>query len=113
MKIIQLVDPLYDYLVHMIEEHGSRGIHPQEGLALNRLWDAAVNRATTIPDADIEKMAKAGTPEGQSAALDAREKLTEERVGHAPECAKCFDEEGSYACVRPKAHNGLQELIGG
>jgi hypothetical protein len=97
----------------MIEDHGSRGIHPQEGLALNRLWDAAVNRVTTIPDAEIEKMAKAGTPEGQSVPppLDAHEKTTQERIGHPPECAKCFDEFGSYACVRP-AHK-TADLIGG
>jgi hypothetical protein len=79
---------------------------------LNRLWDAAVNRVTTIPDAEIEKMAKAGTPEGQTV-LDAHEKVTEERVGHPPECQKCYDEEGSYSCIRPAHNLPKQELIGG
>lgn len=57
MKVIQLPDVLYEYLVRTIEAHGARGIHPEEGLALNRLWDAVVNRVTTIPDADLQKAA--------------------------------------------------------
>ena len=56
MKIIQLVDPVYDYLLHVIEAHGARGIHPDEGMAINRLWDAVKNHATNLSDAEIQKM---------------------------------------------------------
>jgi hypothetical protein len=62
MKILNLPDVLHEYLIHLLETHAARGIHPEEGMAIARLWDCVNNRATTIPDAEIEKMVKAGTP---------------------------------------------------
>ncbi len=60
MKVIQLPDLLYDYLVHVIEKHASSGIHPEEGTAVAHLWDAVTKRATHIDDAEVRKMAAAG-----------------------------------------------------
>lgn len=101
MKIIQLPDVLYQYLLQLIEAYTARGIHPEEGLAVNRLYDAVKNHVTTLPDTDIERMS-AGAP------LSGDQKETNRARAEAggpsrgiPECPECFDEEGSYACVRP------------
>ena len=60
MRVIQLPDVLFEYLVHVIEKHSSSGIHPEEGLAVFQLWDILKNRSTHIDDAAIEKMTAAG-----------------------------------------------------
>jgi hypothetical protein len=60
MKVIQLPDVLHDYLVHVIEKHAGSGIHPEEGIAVARLWEAVTKNVTHIPDAEIAKMAAAG-----------------------------------------------------
>lgn len=104
MKVIQLPDVLYTYLLELIEMHAGRGIHPEEGMAVNRLWDAVKNRATHIDEGDIQKMAAAASPAGQSSVgeIDPRNPH-----GQPVECEKCFDEEGSLACIRP-AHKARQ-----
>lgn len=66
MKVIQIPDPLYDYLLHVIEAHASSGIHPEEGLALNQLWISVKERATHVDDIAIRKMAEAGAPKEQA-----------------------------------------------
>lgn len=66
MKVIQLPDVLHEYLVHVIEKHAASGIHPEEGMAVAKLWEATVKNATHIDDAAIAKAAAAGTPAGQS-----------------------------------------------
>lgn len=68
MKVIQLPDPLYDYLVHLIE---SAGVHPREGVAIYHLWEAVTKNATHIDDAEVRKMAAAGAPPTE--ALDSDE----------------------------------------
>jgi hypothetical protein len=67
MKVIQLPDVLHDYLVHVIEKHAGQGIHPEEGIAVARLYEAVTKLATHIDDADVKKMAAAASPQGQSA----------------------------------------------
>ena len=72
MKVIQLPDVLHDYLVHVIEKHAGSGIHPEEGVAVARLWEFVTKNATHIDDAEVRKMAAAApgagviipTPEG-------------------------------------------------
>lgn len=66
MKVIQLPDVLHEYLVHVIEKHAGQGIHPEEGIAVARLYEAVTKLATHIDDADVKKMAAAATPQGQS-----------------------------------------------
>jgi hypothetical protein len=66
MKVIQLPDVLHEYLVHVIEKHAGSGIHPEEGLAVSKLWEAVTVKATHIDDAQVQKMAAAATPSGQS-----------------------------------------------
>ena len=66
MKVIQLPDVLHDYLVHVIEKHAGSGIHPEEGVAVARLWEAITKQATHIDDAEVRKMAVAASPQGQS-----------------------------------------------
>ena len=66
MKVIQLPDVLHDYLVHVIEKHAGSGIHPEEGVAVARLWEAVTKNATHIDDAEVRKMATAGVPQGQT-----------------------------------------------
>jgi hypothetical protein len=51
---------LHEYLTHVIEKHAGSGIHPEEGIAVARLWEAVTKNATHIPDAEIAKMAAAG-----------------------------------------------------
>jgi hypothetical protein len=135
MKVIQLPDVLHEYLLGLIEMHAGRGIHPEEGLAVNRLWDAVKNRATHIDEGDIQKMAVAGGPDGQSALhvhsprdphepdktcpCDPKREIDPRNLkGQLPdgsgswvpiECEKCFDEEGSQACIRP-AHQTKQNV---
>lgn len=65
MKVIQLPDVLHDYLLHVIEKHAGSGIHPEEGVAVSKLWEAA-QKATHIDDAEVRKMAAAASPQGQS-----------------------------------------------
>jgi len=65
MKVIQLPDVLHEYLVHVLEKHAASGIHPEEGLAVSKLWES-VTKAVHIPDEQIAKMAAAGAPTGQS-----------------------------------------------
>ena len=66
MKVLQLPDVLHEYLVHVLEKHAASGIHPEEGLAVSKLWEAVTKHVTHIPDAEIAKMAAAGAPDGQS-----------------------------------------------
>ena len=66
MKVIQLPDVLHEYLVHVIESHAGKGIHPEEGVAVARLYEAVTKLATHIDDADVKKMASAAAPQGQS-----------------------------------------------
>jgi hypothetical protein len=103
MKVIQLPDVLHEYLLGLIEMHAGRGIHPEEGLAVNRLWDAVKNRATHIDEAAIQMMAGAASPDGQSPVS------VVDHTGKAVtvECQRCWDEEGSQACIRP-AHQARQ-----
>ena len=91
MRVIQLEDVLHEYLLQLIEKHAAQGIHPEEGLAVNRLWEAVTKRATHIPDEDIQKMAAAAMPEGQSSPA---------------ECEMCFNESGSLSCIR-SAHKAV------
>lgn len=129
MKIIQLPDVLHEYLVHLIEAHAAQGIRPEEGLALYQLWDFAVVRATTIPDSEMQKMAAAGAPGGQSPVphvhspsdphppgpcAECDPQTTEShQTGEqiAVECKACYDEFGSQACLRP-AHQQFAEPMG-
>ncbi len=105
MKIIQLPDVLHEYLVHLIEAHAAQGIHPEEGLALYQLWDSAVVRVTTIPDAEMQKMAAAGSLDGQSPPVPGVESEHDPSSPFRPvECDICFDEEGSQTCLRPAHH---------
>jgi hypothetical protein len=103
MRVIQLPDVLFEYLVHVIEKHSSSGIHPEEGLAVFQLWDNLKNKSTHIDDAALEKMAAAGSPVGQSPA-DPLGKLQNQKCDLA-ECPLCWNEERSLSCVRP--HHGL------
>lgn len=66
MKVIQLPDVLHEYLVHVIEKHAGQGIHPEEGIAVARLYEAVTKLATHIDDADVKKMVAAASPQGQS-----------------------------------------------
>ena len=66
MKVIQLPDVLHEYLVHVIEKHAGQGIHPEEGVAVARLYEAVTKLATHIDDSDVKKMAAAASPQGQS-----------------------------------------------
>lgn len=66
MKVLQLPDVLHDYLVHVIEKHAASGIHPEEGLAVSKLWEAATKYVQHIPDDQIAAMAASATPSGQS-----------------------------------------------
>ena len=67
MKVIQLPDSLYEYLIHVVETHALAGIRPEEGIAVAKLWEAITTKVTHIDDAEIAKMASAGIPGGQSA----------------------------------------------
>jgi hypothetical protein len=83
MKILQLPDVLYEYLVHVIEKHAGSGIHPEEGLAVSKLWEATKN-ATHIPDEQIAKMAAAGAhtvPEAVTSHSE-HEEIIREVTGH-------------------------------
>jgi len=80
MKVIQLPDVLHDYLVHVIEKHAGSGIHPEEGVAIARLWEAVTKQATHIDDAEVRKMAATATPQGQSIPTP---ELTEEPHGNS------------------------------
>jgi len=67
VKILNLPDVLHEYLVHLIETHAARGIHPEEGMAIARLWQCVQN-VTTIPDDEIRRVAAAGTPSSAAVA---------------------------------------------
>jgi hypothetical protein len=60
MKVYQLPDVLHEYLVHVLEKHAASGIHPEEGMAVAKLWEAVTKNATHIDDAEVRKMASAG-----------------------------------------------------
>jgi hypothetical protein len=66
MKVLQLPDVLHEYLVHVLEKHAASGIHPEEGMAIAKLWEATVKNVTHIDDTAIAKAAVAGSPAGQS-----------------------------------------------
>lgn len=114
MKIIQLPDVLHEYLVHLIEAHAARGIHPEEGMAVSHLWDCVKNRVTTIPDAEIAKMTAAGSPEGQSAPKPKGVVVESPQTGQpiTVECAECYNETGSEACIRPAHKLDYSEAMG-
>lgn len=97
MKIISIPDVLHPYLVEILELHASRGIHPQEGMAINRLYEAVAN-AVSLPDSEIAKGSTVATvPPSRS---DAPGQFAPQ--GPPPiQCQTCYDEEGSYECVRP------------
>jgi hypothetical protein len=67
MKVFQMADVLHEYLVHIVEKHGASGIHPEEGLALSKVWEAVTKNVTHIDDAEVRKMAAAGAPPSDSA----------------------------------------------
>lgn len=60
MRVIQLPDVLHEYLVHVLEKHAASGIHPEEALAVSKLWEAITKQATHISDDQIAKMVSAG-----------------------------------------------------
>jgi hypothetical protein len=66
MKVIQLPDVLYDYLVHVVQKHAGSGIHPEEGHAVAHLWEAVTKNVTHLDDAQVKAMADAATPQAQS-----------------------------------------------
>jgi hypothetical protein len=66
MKVLQLPDVLHEYLVHVLEKHAGSGIHPEEGMAVAKLWEAVTKNVTHIDDAEVRKMATTASPEGQS-----------------------------------------------
>src|SRR5258708_7901752 len=101
MKIVQLPDVLHNYLIHLIETPPARGIHPEEGLALNRLWEAAKNRVVTIPDTELEKMTEAGAPEPDAPRVAKQFLSPDDTPAIRPECDACFADENSLTCVRP------------
>ena len=84
MKVIQLPDVLHEYLVHVVENHAGKGIHPEEGIAIARLYEAVTKNVTHIDDAEVRKMAAAAAPQGQSPVpgeelIDGQVMLGEER----------------------------------
>lgn len=83
MKIIQLPETLHEYLMHLIESHAARGVHPKEGLALYHLYDEVTNHAQSIPDEEIQRATNESIKQG------------------IPECLACFEEDRSYTCIRP------------
>jgi hypothetical protein len=66
MKVIQLPDVLHEYLVRVVQDHAAGGIHPEEGIAIAKLWEAVTKTVTHVPDQEIARMAAAGAPSGQS-----------------------------------------------
>lgn len=66
MKVYQLPDVLHEYLVHVLEKHAASGIHPKEGMAVAKLWEAITETVTHIDDTEVQKMAAAGAPRSQS-----------------------------------------------
>lgn len=91
MKLIQLPDPLHEYLIHVVEKHAASGIHPEEGLAVSKLWEA-VTRAATIDEAVLQKrLEESATPPPRKW----------EPGGRTPECQQCFAEFNSDTCLRP------------
>jgi hypothetical protein len=84
MKILQLPDVLHEYLVHVLEKHAASGIHPEEGLAVSKLWEAATKNVTHIPDTEIARMAAAGAASGQSVPEPVAAQAFEEQIldGH-------------------------------
>jgi len=70
MKVIQLPDVLYDYLVHVIEKYAGSGIHPEEGMAVAKLWEIVTKNAAHIDDAEVRKMAASASPQEQSPAAN-------------------------------------------
>jgi hypothetical protein len=102
MKIIQLPDVLHEYLTNLVEAHGARGIHPEEGLALNRLY-LAVKAAQHIPDEEIARMAEAGAEPKPERGVEVPSHVDGKPI--KVECAECYNEEGSYNCIRPAHKN--------
>lgn len=43
MKILQMPDPLHEYLLRVVESYSKSGIHPEEGFALYKLWEIVTN----------------------------------------------------------------------
>ena len=92
MRIIQLPDPLHEYLVHVVEKHAASGIHPEEGLALSKLWEA-VTRAVAVDEAALQKRAEeasrpAPAPCQACGGTDYDERTGEHSCGSAPEAGK-------------------------
>ena len=100
MKVITLPDPLHEYLVHVVEKHAASGIHPEEGTAVHKLWEAVTKGAQHLDDSAVQQMAQ------QTLGKTAPGPWNPENPG-AYECEACFNEEGSYRCVRP-AHRNQQ-----
>ena len=56
MKILQLDQPLYEYLTHIIKSYSSAGIDPEEALALHHTWQAiksAVDTKDLVPEEPV------------------------------------------------------------
>jgi hypothetical protein len=73
MKICQLPDVLHEYLVHILEKHAASGIHPEEGMAVAKLWEAVTKNVTHIDDVEVRKMAAAGTPPAEGGSFTPEE----------------------------------------
>ena len=105
MRVIQLPDVLHEYLIHVLEKHAASGIHPEEGLAVSKLWEASVKNATHIPDAEIAKMAAAGSPGGQSAPSAVRDvEATQDWSRHKWPANPLTDDSGPITFESGKDH---------
>jgi hypothetical protein len=65
MQIVQLTDELHQYLLHVITEYSARGIHPNEGVGISKLWEYA-NKATHVDESKLERKPEI-KPEGETA----------------------------------------------
>jgi hypothetical protein len=53
MKLVQMRDDLYEYLVYVVESHATRGLPPNECLAMHQLWEHVTKGVTHIDDAKL------------------------------------------------------------
>jgi hypothetical protein len=47
LKVVQMDEKVFDYLLHVVENYAKGGIVPNEGMALYLLWQA-INEAQTL-----------------------------------------------------------------
>jgi hypothetical protein len=62
MKVIQLPDDLYQFLLVVQQRHAANGIDPAEGLAVYHLWEFT-KKAQHIDDAALQAQAAEREPE--------------------------------------------------